>query len=127
MEWMKRECVKEHPNEDEGSAKGGVPCAAPSDDHFVLDMNDDNNNEDDDDYEDHEDNEENKDDEDHEDDDEDDDDDEDKEDNEDDDDAGTFSNEVEGGVPGAPHSTLIRKNTNTQLDTNLSTQCHRKG
>ena len=32
MERMKRECVKEHANEDEGSSEGGVPCAAPSDD-----------------------------------------------------------------------------------------------
>ena len=126
MERMKRECVKEHANEDEGSSEGGVPCAAPSDDHFVLDMNDDDNNEDNDNYDGHKDNEENKDDEDHEDDkddedkeddedeedeedEEDDKNDEDEEDDEDDDDVGTFSNKVEGGVPGAPHSTLIKQ------------------
>ena len=55
-ERMKWECVKEHANEDEGSSEGGVPCTAPSDHSFVLDMNDDDNNEDDDDYEGHEDN-----------------------------------------------------------------------
>ena len=53
MERMKRECVKEHANEDEGSSEGGVPCAAPSEDNFVLDMNNDDNIEDDDDYEGH--------------------------------------------------------------------------
>jgi hypothetical protein len=53
MERMKRECVKEHANEDEGSSEGGVPCAAPSEDNFVLDMNNDDNIEDCDDYEGH--------------------------------------------------------------------------
>ncbi len=136
MEQMKRE------NEDEGSSKGGVPCAAPLDDHFFLNMNENNNNdhEDDEDHEDHEDDvdhednnndheddvdhevdevdeddeDDNDDDEDEDDEDvEDDEDDEDDEDNddddEDDDDVGTFSNEVEGGVPGAPHSKLIKR------------------
>ena len=73
MERMKRE------NEDEGSSKGGVPCAAPLDDHFFLNMNEDNNNdhEDDEDHEDHEDDEDDHDHEDDEDDDEDDEDDDD--------------------------------------------------
>ncbi len=115
MERMTRECAKEHANEDEGSSEGGVPCAAPSDDHFVLDMNDDDNNEDNDNYEGHEDNKENKDNEDHddhngeitnEDDDVDKDNDDDDDDN--DDNVRAFSNEVEGGVLGAPHSTLIK-------------------
>jgi len=34
---------------------------------------------------------------------------EDDDDDDDNDDVGAFSNEVEGGVPGAPHSTLIKK------------------
>ena len=77
IERMKRECVKEHANEDDN-----------------------------DDYEGHEDDEESKDDEDHDDHDgeitsEDDDD--------DDDNVGAFNNEVEGGGPSAPHSTLIKK------------------
>ena len=64
------------------------------------------NEDDNDDYEGHEDDEESKDDEDHDDHDgeitsEDDDD--------DDDNVGAFINEVEGGVPSAPHSTLIKK------------------
>jgi hypothetical protein len=107
MERMTRECVKEHANEDEGSSKGGVPCAAPLDDHFFHDMNEDNNNDHDDD-EDHEDDEDDEDYHDHVD-DNNHEDNEDNEDDEDDDDVGTFSNEVEGGVPGAPHLTLIKK------------------
>ena len=102
MERMTRECVKEHANENEGSSEGGLPCAAPSDDHFVLDMNDDDNNKDDDDYKCHEDNEDDEDDEDDEVDNKDDKD-------HDDDNVGAFSNEEEGGVPGVPHSTLIKK------------------
>jgi hypothetical protein len=124
MERMTRECVKEHANEDEGSSEGGLPCAAPSDDHFVLDMNIDDNNEDNDDYEGHEDDKESKDDEDHEDHNgeitsKDDDDDKDDDDNDDDDDVvGAFSNEVEGGARRASLYT-DQKIAYSQPDTNL--------
>jgi hypothetical protein len=72
--------------------------------------NEDNyDNEDDKSYKDHKDDEDDEDDEDHEDHEDGEDDHEDDEDDDNDDDVGTFSNEVEGGVPCAPHTTWIKR------------------
>ena len=84
VRWLPVDCIK---SPDEPSKDGNDN----EDDEDNVDVKYDENNEDDEEVEDDDEN--NKDD----------------DDNVNDDDVGTFSNEVEGGVPSAPHSTWIKR------------------